>query len=75
MFCGDRQAIQLTPQLLAKQEFEITYEIFAADNSERLFGKANTRHVCIDPINRTRQPLPSEIIDWLNHWRGTAVEP
>lgn len=67
-FCGDRHEILLTPILLSNHEFEIRYEIYAEGDRERLIGKALTRHVCINPVSRQRQPLPSEVLDWLAKW-------
>ncbi|MGB8700548.1 MAG: thioesterase family protein [Thermosynechococcaceae cyanobacterium] len=67
-FCGDRHEIRLTPILKSNNEFEIRYEIYDADDSDRLVSKALTRHVCINPINRQRQPFPPEMLHWLSQW-------
>jgi 1,4-dihydroxy-2-naphthoyl-CoA hydrolase len=64
MFCGDKLLIHLTPQQQNENQFEITYQIVAA-SSEQQLAKAITRHVCIDPVTRTRNQLPTEIIQWL----------
>jgi 1,4-dihydroxy-2-naphthoyl-CoA hydrolase len=64
MFCGDKLLIYLTPQQQNENQFEITYQIVAA-SSEQQLAKAMTRHVCIDPVTRTRNQLPTEIIQWL----------
>ena len=63
VFCGDRLAIHLTPQLLSEDEFEVCYQILIL---EQCVASAVTRHVCIDPANRTRKPLPNETIQWLH---------
>ncbi len=64
MFCGDKLLIHLTPQQQNENQFEITYQIVAA-SSEQQLAKAITKHVCIDPVTRTRNQLPTEIIQWL----------
>ena len=68
MFCGDELLIHLIPQQLNDNKFEITYQIVAASSSEQQLAKATTRHVCIDPITRTKTQLPEEIIQWLLGW-------
>jgi 1,4-dihydroxy-2-naphthoyl-CoA hydrolase len=67
-FCGDRHEIQLTPALQANHAFEIQYIIYEVDHPESLVSKALTRHFCINPTSRQRQPLPQEILDWLSKW-------
>lgn len=67
-FCGDRHEIRLTPALTASHEFEIRYAIYAADDPERLISRALTRHVCVNPVSRERQPLPQQVLDWLARW-------
>jgi 1,4-dihydroxy-2-naphthoyl-CoA hydrolase len=64
MFCGDLLLIHLTPQQLNENKFEITYQIAAA-SSEELLAKAITKHVCINPMSRTKTLLPEAIIQWL----------
>ncbi|HAA28491.1 MAG TPA: 1,4-dihydroxy-2-naphthoyl-CoA hydrolase [Cyanobacteria bacterium UBA8553] len=68
MFCGDQLLIHLIPQQLNDNKFEITYQIVAATSSEQQLAKAITKHVCIDPITRTKTQLPEEIIHWLLYW-------
>jgi 1,4-dihydroxy-2-naphthoyl-CoA hydrolase len=67
-FCGDRHEIRLTPMLKSNAEFEIHYEIYELDEHERPVSKALTRHVCINPVSRQRQPLPQTVLDWLKQW-------
>lgn len=74
MFCGDRLLVEISPQSLSDYEFAIAYKIFAHStaNSEevqsrQVLSKATTRHVCIDPMARSKQALPSEIKAWLQH--------
>ncbi|MBD0364198.1 MAG: acyl-CoA thioesterase [Coleofasciculus sp. C3-bin4] len=65
MFCGDKLLIHLTPQQLGENKFEIAYQIVAASSSEQQLAKAITKHVCINPITRTRTQLPEAITHWL----------
>lgn len=66
MFCGDELLIYLTPQPLDDSKFEILYQIVAASSPEQQLAKAITRHVCINPLTRTKRPLPEYIIQWLS---------
>jgi 1,4-dihydroxy-2-naphthoyl-CoA hydrolase len=72
-FCGDRHEIQLTPTLQSDHAFEIQYVIYEVDRPEQPISKALTRHVCIDPISRQRQPLPQELLAWLNKWKQSNI--
>ncbi|MCP2728389.1 acyl-CoA thioesterase [Limnofasciculus baicalensis] len=65
MFCGDKLSINLIPQQLSETKFEIVYEIVADSSSQQILAKAMTRHVCINPITRTRTPFPDAIVQWL----------
>lgn len=65
MFCGDELLILLTPQPLSDNHFEIAYQIVAPPSEQQL-AKAMTKHVCIDPMTRTRTPLPEELAQWLS---------
>ena len=65
MFCGDKLLIHLTPQQLGENKFEIAYQIVEASSSEQQLAKAITKHVCINPITRTRTQLPEAITQWL----------
>jgi 1,4-dihydroxy-2-naphthoyl-CoA hydrolase len=67
-FCGDHHEIQLTPTFQSEHAFEIQYVIYEVGHPEQPISKALTRHVCIDPSSRQRQPLPPEMLDWLNKW-------
>ncbi|HBB35072.1 MAG TPA: 1,4-dihydroxy-2-naphthoyl-CoA hydrolase [Cyanobacteria bacterium UBA8803] len=68
MFCGDQLLIELMPQQLSDNKFEIAYRIVAALSVQQELAKAMTRHVCIDPIARTRKQLPETILQWLHSW-------
>lgn len=65
MYCGDCLLIHLMPQQLDEHKFEIAYQIFAASSSEQQLAKAVTRHICIEPMTKTRTQLPEAIIHWL----------
>jgi 1,4-dihydroxy-2-naphthoyl-CoA hydrolase len=69
--CGDQVIINLTPQKIGAERFEINYEIFLADV---LVAKAVTRHVCIDAASRNKQELPAEIVEWLEGFRKEMEE-
>ena len=66
LFCGDRLAITLTPISLSPHVFEIAYQVLssAADPA----ATAKTRHVCIAPQSRTKQPLPESLLSWLQQY-------
>ena len=68
MFCGDKLLIQLNPQQLTEDKFEISYEIFINEVTDRCAAKAVTKHVCIDSIGRTRKGLSEELIQWLGQF-------
>ncbi len=65
--CGDQIEVSLVPGLINPSEFEMQYQV-AQFKSKALAGRALTRHVCIDVVTRKRQPLTSELIQWLNRW-------
>lgn len=67
MFCGDNISIHLTPQQLNTDNFEINYLIIRLE--EKQVAKATTKHVCINPVSRTRQELPKETTQWLQQWK------
>lgn len=65
MFCGDELIIELIPKSWGDDEFEISYQVFLKEMGEKLMARANTKHVCIHPQSRSRQPLSDEIREWL----------
>lgn len=65
MFCGEQISIELTPEQLSNNKFEIAYQVMV---SEQLVAKVVTRHVCIEVISRTRKDIPDNIIQWLRQW-------
>ncbi|HEY9908385.1 MAG TPA: thioesterase family protein [Thermosynechococcaceae cyanobacterium] len=74
MQCGDRLQIHLTPKLLSRSEFEISYAIYFAEATHKAIGKAITRHVCIHPETRSRKELPKPLAHWLHQWSGTIEQ-
>jgi 1,4-dihydroxy-2-naphthoyl-CoA hydrolase len=81
MFCGDRLCVEVSPQQKSDYEFAIDYKIFANGvdgivsaeemQSRQVLSKATTRHICIDPVARSKQALPSEIKAWLQMLQAT----
>jgi len=66
LHCGDRLSVQVNPHPINDSEFEIIYEIGLAD-FDRPASRASTRHVCIDPVHRSRKELPSKLRQWIQH--------
>ncbi|WP_414563486.1 MULTISPECIES: acyl-CoA thioesterase [unclassified Anabaena] len=69
VFCGDKLEINLIPQEISVNKFEINYEIMV---SEVVVAKTITRHVCIDVNSRNKQDLSGEIMQWLETNRRDA---
>ncbi|WP_414528482.1 acyl-CoA thioesterase [Nodularia chucula] len=69
MFSGDKLIVSLVPHKLAVNKFEVHYEIVVENV---LVAKAVTRHVCINPISRSKQDLSAEMIKWLETKRHDA---
>ncbi len=65
MFAGDRLTIQLTPKQVAGDRFEIAYQVFSGEVTEKMAAKALTDHVCIDAVSRNRKQLSEELMQWL----------
>ena len=65
MFAGDRLTIQLTPQQVTGDEFEIAYQVFSSEVAGKSAAKALTKHVCIDAVTRNRKQLSEELMQWL----------
>ena len=68
--CGDKLSIQLQPQQLSDNEFEINYQIFNS-SSEKLLAKATTKHVCIATGSRKRMSVPTSMIEWLYNFASS----
>jgi len=68
MFCGDKILIDLTPQYLGSDYFEIAYKILTSDQQQVV--KAITEHVCINPVTRNRQELSVQMRQWFQQWAG-----
>jgi 1,4-dihydroxy-2-naphthoyl-CoA hydrolase len=69
MFCGNKLLVNLRPQQLGIDKFEINYEILTED---MIASKAVTRHVCIDIATRKKNRLPNPIMQWLDANRRDA---
>ena len=65
IYCGDRLIVQLYPQLVNENNFEVAYEVLAAASPEICLAKAMTRHVCIDLASRRPTPFPPSVRQWL----------
>ncbi|MBG0745130.1 MAG: acyl-CoA thioesterase [Planktothrix agardhii KL2] len=68
LFCGDQVLIELNPEIINENSFKIQYKI-RLDNSDQLIAEAITKHICINPKTRQRQPLPHAIIHWLEKYK------
>jgi 1,4-dihydroxy-2-naphthoyl-CoA hydrolase len=68
LFCGDRLDIHLSPAQTSSSSFTLTYQIFRLDSPEKPASQAQTRHVCIERLTRSRHSLPPDIIHWLARW-------
>lgn len=66
LHCSDRLSVQISPHPINDSEFEIIYEIGLAE-FDRPASRASTRHVCIDPVSRSRKELPSKLRQWVQH--------
>lgn len=60
--CGDAITIQLTPQQITPDSFEVRYEV---RHEGKVAAIALTRHVCIETATRQRHPLMLELTQWL----------
>ncbi|MGD1864393.1 MAG: acyl-CoA thioesterase [Phormidesmis sp.] len=70
--CGDAIAIFLTPKQLTPHSFEVSYSLYHQDHiaqasnpTNKAVVRALTRHMCINPQTRRRQPLTAELTDWI----------
>ncbi|PAX60270.1 acyl-CoA thioesterase [Brunnivagina elsteri] len=62
IYCGDKLEVQLIPQKVTNEKFEISYEIFIADV---IVSKAMTRHASIDIVTRQKREISDEIDRWI----------
>jgi 1,4-dihydroxy-2-naphthoyl-CoA hydrolase len=72
LFCGDSFSVNLTPHLIEPDTFRINYKVFLTHPSSQKIAKAQTLHVCINPQNRRRKPLPDSILQWIDLWQPLA---
>jgi 1,4-dihydroxy-2-naphthoyl-CoA hydrolase len=68
MYCGEVVVVSLSPYRLDACSFEISYYLYSNAVPPALVAEALTRHVCIDPQRRDRQPLGADIEHWLQRW-------
>ncbi|NEO83565.1 MAG: 1,4-dihydroxy-2-naphthoyl-CoA hydrolase, partial [Spirulina sp. SIO3F2] len=54
--CSDHIVVQVNPQCLGIDDFEVMYSLSALDGS-CLYAQAQTHHTCIHPVLRQRDPL------------------
>jgi 1,4-dihydroxy-2-naphthoyl-CoA hydrolase len=66
--CGDRITVHLTAQALDQHRFSVRYQIV----TDRPAATAQTEHICINR-DRRRQPLPSQLNQWLQR-HGEAAQ-
>ncbi len=72
MMCGDAIAVHLSSVQLSPHSFEISYEIHPQTQPakptkpQKPIATALTRHVCINPQRRDRQPLPAQLAQWIS---------
>jgi 1,4-dihydroxy-2-naphthoyl-CoA hydrolase len=65
MFCGDVVTVHLNAVERSDNEFEVVYEMVATHGENPKLAQGLTRHVCIEPTRRRRQPLPELLQKWL----------
>ena len=61
LFCGDRIEIQLIPNVINENSFEISYQIFLIQSPDKKIAQGKTKHVCINPLSRQKISLPNPI--------------
>lgn len=62
LHAGDHLEILLRGQILQEDSFEIEYQILLRGEC---VARARTRHVCINPQTRQKQPLSESMLQWL----------
>ena len=67
IFCGDQLIIHLQSENISESQFGIHYKIARLHTVDQEIAKAVTKHVCIHPFDRKRQPLPQPMRLWLDH--------
>lgn len=72
LFCGDLLTIELIPNQLSDNEFEIVYRVFVGEVTDKCAAQAITRHVCIEPAKRSRHSLAAEMMQWLCRWHDST---
>lgn len=72
LFCGDRIVISLVAQATGETAFTIDYRLRSEAVPDTLLATAQTCHVCIDPAQRARLPLPPPMLQWLEQVGSSA---
>lgn len=65
LHCGDCVVLTLAATRLNESSFTLSYRLQPQASPDQLAAEALTRHVCIDPRQRQRQPLPPIMEQWL----------
>lgn len=63
--CGDCVTLTLASTRRSESSFEIAYQVHLSDRPDQRAAAALTRHLCISPQSRDRQPLPPTMETWL----------
>jgi 1,4-dihydroxy-2-naphthoyl-CoA hydrolase len=73
LYCGDVLRIELCPSQVSAEMFVIDYQVWVlaqpASETGRLAAQASSRHVAIEPGQRSRCPLTAELQQWLQQWQ------
>lgn len=64
LFCGEMISVRLSTRSRSDNEFEVVYQIYRGEG-DRPVSRATTRHVCIHPQSRQRQPLSPVLASWV----------
>jgi 1,4-dihydroxy-2-naphthoyl-CoA hydrolase len=67
LFCGDQLQVSLVADLINQSEFAIAYQIYNANNLDKVLVQAKTQHVCINPEIKKRVDLPFILLAWLEN--------
>jgi len=64
--CGDRIRVELTPERLDKDRFEVRYVVTRLGTVDKASARVRTEHVCISVREKGRLPLPPELATWVD---------
>lgn len=68
LFCGEQYLVQLIPNQLSDNKFELNYLFFGSEINENWLSRAKTIHLCINAKTRERQRLPDYLLHWLERY-------